>query len=67
MQETPGATAGALARLCGIEYIIRGRFLEAPTFSGTLMMREELDYQAVARFFREQALSLISDDLKQRS
>ena len=49
----------------GVGYIIRGRFLEELPALGTLMMRAELDYEAVARFFKDQALSLISDDLKQ--
>jgi predicted nucleotidyltransferase component of viral defense system len=49
----------------GVGHIIRGRFLEALPSLGTLMMKTELDYEAVARFFKDQALSLISDDLKQ--
>lgn len=51
----------------GVSHIIRGRFLEAPPPSGTLIMRENLDYETVARFFKDQALSLISDDLKHGS
>jgi predicted nucleotidyltransferase component of viral defense system len=49
----------------GVGYIIRGRFLEKLPNLGTLMMREEIDHEAVAQFFEAQALSLISDDLKQ--
>ena len=51
----------------GVGHIIRGRFLETLPSLGTLMMRAELDYEAVARFFKDQALSLMSDDLKQGS
>jgi hypothetical protein len=51
----------------GVSHIIRGRFLgEAPPL-GVLNMKENLDYQAIARFFKDQALSLISEDLKQRA
>jgi predicted nucleotidyltransferase component of viral defense system len=49
----------------GVGHIMRGRFLETPPPLGTLMMRRELDYEAVARFFKDQALALISGDLKQ--
>lgn len=49
----------------GVEHIIRGRFLEVLPSLDTLMMRLEIDYEVVARFFKDQALSLISDDLKQ--
>lgn len=51
----------------GVSHIIRGRFLEAPPPLGTLIMRENLDYEPIARFFKDQALSLISDDLKDGS
>lgn len=51
----------------GIQYIIRGRFLEELPSLGTLMMKEEIDREAVARFFKEQALSLITRDMKEHS
>jgi len=50
----------------GVSHIIRGRFLEEAPPLGVLSMRENLDYPAIVRFFKDQALSLISEDLKQR-
>jgi len=49
----------------GVGHIMRGRFLESLPSLGTLKMKAELDYEAVARFFKDKALSLISSDLKQ--
>ena len=47
----------------GVSHIIKGRFLgELPPLGG-LSMREDIDYEAIARFFKDQALSLISEDL----
>ena len=51
----------------GVQYIIRGRFLEELPSLGTLMMKEEIDHEAVARFFKAQALSLIATDMKEHS
>jgi predicted nucleotidyltransferase component of viral defense system len=51
----------------GVGHIIKGRFLESPPSLGTLRMIAGLDHEAVARFFKDQALSLMSDDLKQWS
>jgi predicted nucleotidyltransferase component of viral defense system len=68
----PGINLGELLQtterkfgIKGVGHIIRGRFLEELPALGTLMMRAELDYEAVARFLKDQALSLVSDDLKQ--
>jgi predicted nucleotidyltransferase component of viral defense system len=48
----------------GVSHIIRGRFLEEAPPLGVLRMRENLDYGVITRFFRDQALSLSSEDLK---
>jgi hypothetical protein len=47
----------------GISHIIKGRFLGDLPPPGALSMRENIDYETVARFFKAQALSLISADL----
>jgi hypothetical protein len=39
-------------------------YLTGGTCLAALSMRENIDYEAIARFFKAQALSLISEDLK---
>lgn len=48
----------------GISHIIKGRFLEGVPTLGALSMRENMEPEAIARFFKDQALSLVSEDLK---
>jgi len=51
----------------GVSHIVKGRFLEDAPPLGALNMRETLDPEAIVRFFKHQALSLISDDLRHGS
>jgi predicted nucleotidyltransferase component of viral defense system len=51
----------------GVGHIIKGRFLEGLPSLGTLMLMTEFDYETVTRFFKDQALSLISADLEHGS
>jgi predicted nucleotidyltransferase component of viral defense system len=51
----------------GVSHIVKGRFLEDAPPLGALSMRETIDPEAIVRFFKHQALSLVSDDLRHGS
>jgi len=47
----------------GVKYILRGRFMEAIPPVGTLLMKQDLDLEDLARFFKQQAMAWVRSDI----